>query len=123
MTSRQVYDRSLSRKFFENQKFQMTPKLPSENCTYYTLFQKSIFRRTKIIFPILSEISITFLVRLEIVNFKKPFEVLCIGNRSKNVRKWISVLNYLYFLLLFCADREYTKEVLKFFFLRQNRIF
>ena len=89
MTSRQVYDRSLSRKFFENQKFQMTPKLPSENCTYYTLFQKSIFRRTKIIFPIfaqelkigiLSEISITFLVRLEIVNFKKPFEALCIGN-------------------------------------------
>ena len=45
MTSRQVYDRSLSRKFFENQKFQMTPKLPSENCTYYTLFQKSIFRQ------------------------------------------------------------------------------
>ena len=36
----------------------------------------------------------------------KTFEKLCIGDLSNNVRKWISVMNYLYFLSVFlCRQR------------------
>ena len=134
MTSRQVYDRTLTRKFFENQKFQMTPKLPSENCTYYTLFQKSIFCRTKIIFPIFakkfkvgiwSEISICFqkshfrfVLKLSILKslLKYCALVFCQTMCENGFQSWIIFISFCFFV----QTENIRRRFWSFFFHRQN---